>query len=125
MLFGLRVSQFQDVHRVAPRDLSSSYDLTLRNAHFCSRLLDLVPKHVDFIALSFTIRIVEALGASAATTAAFAITASVFPDSVATTFVSHFTLCQRWFTLPRHAIFEAFPSTFQTLTASIIGVDMP
>ncbi|KDR14079.1 MFS-type transporter SLC18B1-like [Zootermopsis nevadensis] len=51
-------------------------------------LLDLVPKHVDFIALSFTIRIVEALGASAATTAAFAITASVFPDSVATTFAA-------------------------------------
>jgi hypothetical protein len=54
----------------------------------CFRLLDLVPKHLDFIALSFTIRIVEAVGASAATTAAFAITASVFPDSVATTFVS-------------------------------------
>jgi hypothetical protein len=51
-------------------------------------LLDLVPRHLDFIALSFTIRIVEALGASAATTAAFAITAAVFPDSVATTFVS-------------------------------------
>jgi hypothetical protein len=54
----------------------------------CFRLLDLVPKHLDFIALSFAIRIVEALGASAATTAAFAITAAVFPDSVATTFVS-------------------------------------
>ncbi|XP_069682376.1 MFS-type transporter SLC18B1-like [Periplaneta americana] len=51
-------------------------------------LLDLVPKHVDFIALSFTIRIIEALGASAATTAAFAITAAVFPESVATTFAT-------------------------------------
>jgi hypothetical protein len=57
----------------------------------CFRLLDLVPRHLDFIALSFTIRIVEALGASAATTAAFAITAAVFPHSVATTFVSIFT----------------------------------
>jgi len=57
----------------------------------CFRLLDLVPRHLDFIALSFTIRIVEALGASAATTAAFALTAAVFPDSVATTFVSIFT----------------------------------
>jgi hypothetical protein len=56
----------------------------------CFRLLDLVPRHLDFIALSFTIRIVEALGASAATTAAFAITAAVFPHSVATTFVSFF-----------------------------------
>ena len=28
------------------------------------RLLDLIPRHLDFIALSFTIRIVEALGAS-------------------------------------------------------------
>ncbi|GFG40306.1 hypothetical protein Cfor_06387 [Coptotermes formosanus] len=51
-------------------------------------LLDLIARHLDFIALSFTIRIVEALGASAATTAAFAITAAVFPDSVATTFAA-------------------------------------
>lgn len=51
-------------------------------------LLDLVTGHIDFITLSFTIRIVEALGTSAATTAAFAITASVFPDSVATTFAA-------------------------------------
>jgi hypothetical protein len=57
----------------------------------CFRLLDLVPRRLDFIALSFTIRVVEALGASAATTAAFAITAAVFPHSVATTFVSTFT----------------------------------
>lgn len=51
-------------------------------------LLDLVTQHPEFIGLSFAVRIVEALGASAALTAAFAIIASEFPDSVGTTFVS-------------------------------------
>ncbi|KAF4522396.1 hypothetical protein B566_EDAN012979 [Ephemera danica] len=49
-------------------------------------ILDLVPGHAAFIALSLLVRITWSLGASAAITAAFAITASVFPDSVATTF---------------------------------------
>ena len=69
----------------------------------CCRLLDLVSRHLDFIALSFTIRIVEALGASAATTAAFAITAAVFPQSVATTFVSIFTCLHTEGTVPTGA----------------------
>ncbi|KAK3923552.1 MFS-type transporter SLC18B1 [Frankliniella fusca] len=51
-------------------------------------LLDLVIGHGEFIGLSFAVRIVEALGASAALTAAFAIIASEFPDSVGTTFAT-------------------------------------
>lgn len=51
-------------------------------------LLDLVTDHPEFIGLSFAVRIVEALGASAALTAAFAIIASEFPDSVGTTFAT-------------------------------------
>ncbi|XP_034232690.1 MFS-type transporter SLC18B1-like isoform X2 [Thrips palmi] len=51
-------------------------------------LLDLVMQHPEFIGLSFAVRIVEALGASAALTAAFAIIASEFPDSVGTTFAT-------------------------------------
>ncbi|KAE8739865.1 hypothetical protein FOCC_FOCC014622 [Frankliniella occidentalis] len=51
-------------------------------------LLDLVIEHTEFIGLSFAVRIVEALGASAALTAAFAIIASEFPDSVGTTFAT-------------------------------------
>ncbi|XP_067014314.2 MFS-type transporter SLC18B1 [Anabrus simplex] len=51
-------------------------------------LLDLVTSHVEFISLSFLLRIIEAVGSSAAITAAFSITATVFPDSVATTFAT-------------------------------------
>jgi hypothetical protein len=53
------------------------------------RLLDRVDDHYSFIALSFMIRIVEALGNAAFLTASFAIIAKEFPDNVATTFVSH------------------------------------
>ncbi|XP_065334517.1 MFS-type transporter SLC18B1-like [Cloeon dipterum] len=51
-------------------------------------LLDNLESHNWFIGLSFTIRILESLGASAALTAAFAITAAVFPDCVATIFAT-------------------------------------
>ncbi|XP_059490056.1 MFS-type transporter SLC18B1-like [Neocloeon triangulifer] len=51
-------------------------------------LLDNFKSHDWFIGLSFAIRIVESLGASAALTAAFAITAAVFPDCVATIFAT-------------------------------------
>nr|CAD7204864.1 unnamed protein product [Timema douglasi] len=60
-------------------------------AGICSMLfgfLHFAEGHAEFIGLSFAIRIVESVGASAATTAAFSITAAVFPDCVATTFVS-------------------------------------
>ncbi|GLG92744.1 Uncharacterized protein GBIM_00352 [Gryllus bimaculatus] len=51
-------------------------------------LLDLIDDHLQFISLSFVIRTIEALGSSAAVTAAFSITATVFADSVATTFAT-------------------------------------
>nr|CAD7405068.1 unnamed protein product [Timema poppensis] len=51
-------------------------------------LLDLLDGHIIFISLSFLIRIIESMGASAATVAAFAITAEMFPDKVAVTFAT-------------------------------------
>nr|CAD7459434.1 unnamed protein product [Timema tahoe] len=51
-------------------------------------LLDLLTGHTIFITLSFLIRIIESMGASAATVAAFAITAEMFPDKVAVTFAT-------------------------------------
>lgn len=57
--------------------------------YFCFffRLLDKVEGHIPFIALSFTIRIVEAMGNAAFLTASFAIIAKEFPNNVATMFV--------------------------------------
>ncbi|KAL3282205.1 hypothetical protein HHI36_005399 [Cryptolaemus montrouzieri] len=51
-------------------------------------LLDKVEGHTPFIVLSFTIRIVEALGNAAFLTASFAIIAKEFPNNVAVTFAS-------------------------------------
>nr|CAD7591860.1 unnamed protein product [Timema genevievae] len=55
-------------------------------------LLDLLTGHTIFITLSFLIRIIESMGASAATVAAFAITAEMFPDKVAVTFLGGYKL---------------------------------
>nr|CAD7574812.1 unnamed protein product [Timema californicum] len=55
-------------------------------------LLDLLTGHLIFISLSFLIRIIESMGASAATVAAFAITAEMFPDKVAVTFLGGYKL---------------------------------
>ncbi|XP_059481311.1 MFS-type transporter SLC18B1-like [Neocloeon triangulifer] len=51
-------------------------------------VLDLVRQHVSFLALSFAVRVVEALGSAGTLTATFAIIAAEFPQSVATTFAS-------------------------------------
>ena len=55
-------------------------------------LIDSVLDHISdtstFIGLCFAVRIVEAIGNAAFLTAAFAIIAAEFPDSIATTFVS-------------------------------------
>lgn len=51
-------------------------------------LLAFIQGHIAFIAMSFIVRIAEALGSSAAVTAAFSITAVMFPNSVATTFAT-------------------------------------
>lgn len=49
--------------------------------------MDRIDDRTTFVALSFVVRIVEALGDAAFVTASFAIIAAEFPDSVATTFV--------------------------------------
>lgn len=54
-------------------------------------MLDYVKDHDWFISLSFLLRMTEALGSTAALVAAFSITAAVFPNSIGTTFVSHYT----------------------------------
>ncbi|XP_014274084.1 MFS-type transporter SLC18B1 isoform X2 [Halyomorpha halys] len=51
-------------------------------------LLDLIMSHGWFISLSFLLRMTESLGSTSALVSAFAITAAVFPDSVATTFAT-------------------------------------
>lgn len=50
--------------------------------------LDYVTTHNEFIILSFVLRILESLGATAALIAAFSLTAACFPNSVATTFAT-------------------------------------
>ena len=57
-------------------------------AAFVFSVLDHINDTSTFIGLSFAVRIVEALGNAAFLTAAFAIIAAEFPDSIATTFVS-------------------------------------
>ncbi|CAB3368781.1 Hypothetical predicted protein [Cloeon dipterum] len=51
-------------------------------------VLDYVEDHASFLALSFAVRIVEALGSAGTLTATFSIIAAEFPESVATTFAS-------------------------------------
>jgi hypothetical protein len=55
-------------------------------------MLDLVQTHASFMALSFAVRVVEALGSAGTLTATFAIIAAEFPESVATTFVSTYII---------------------------------
>lgn len=81
MLYIIWVSHFQPLLQYLPSIFSNA-------KKFFFRLLDLVTTHLEFIVLSFVIRIAEAFGAAAAVTSAFAITAATFPDNVATTFVS-------------------------------------
>ena len=52
------------------------------------RFLDYISSHFFFIGLSLIFRVIEALGASAAVVAAFAMIGSYFPDHLSTVFVS-------------------------------------
>lgn len=51
-------------------------------------LLDFIDDRTTFIVLSFILRILESLGATAAVVSAFSLTGSMFPDSVATVFAT-------------------------------------
>lgn len=64
-------------------------------------MLDLVKTHVSFLALSFAVRVVEALGSAGTLTATFAIIAAEFPESVATTFVSNYFVYNSIFILSK------------------------
>ena len=66
---------------------SSPLDIKALKNCFCS-VLDRCPDGTVYIVMCFCCRVVEALGCSAFVTALFAITASVFPNSVSTVVVS-------------------------------------
>ena len=56
------------------------------------RLLDRSPDGTTYIVMCFLCRTIEAVGCSMFVTASFAIIAHVFPENVATVFVSPFYL---------------------------------
>ena len=58
------------------------------NAFFSPRLLEFVQHRVTFIVLSIILRVLEAVGASAAVVSGFSLIGNVFPDKVGTVFVS-------------------------------------
>lgn len=69
------------------------YDIVLSYSFFhIFRLLDKSPDGTTYIVMCFLCRTVEALGCSMFVTASFAIIANVFPDNVATVFVSIYTV---------------------------------
>ncbi|KAK0084730.1 hypothetical protein PV326_006183 [Microctonus aethiopoides] len=78
----------QYLNRIGPKLLFNGGILTTGTCAIFFGLLDKVDGHYPFIILSFTIRIIEALGNAAFLTASFAIIAKEFPDNVATTFAS-------------------------------------
>lgn len=61
--------------------------ISTKSDSFAYRTLDYIEDSEMFIGFSFAVRIVEALGNSAFTTAAYAVIAAEFPDNVASTFV--------------------------------------
>lgn len=68
------------------------YDIVLSYSFFhIFRLLDKSPDGTTYIVMCFLCRTVEALGCSMFVTASFAIIANVFPDNVATVFVSMYS----------------------------------
>ncbi|KAJ0181380.1 hypothetical protein K1T71_003465 [Dendrolimus kikuchii] len=76
------------LNRIGPKLLFNGGILTTGTCAILFGLLDKVEGHVAFITLSFTIRIVEAMGNAAFLTASFAIIAKEFPNNVATMFAS-------------------------------------
>lgn len=78
----------QKLDRIGPKLLFNGGILTTGTSAIFFGLLDRVEGHYPFIILSFTIRIIEAVGNAAFLTASFAIIAKEFPENVATTFAS-------------------------------------
>ncbi|KAJ6636068.1 MFS-type transporter SLC18B1, partial [Pseudolycoriella hygida] len=78
----------QYLNRIGPKVLFNGGIFTTASSAICFGLLDKVEDHTSFVALAFTIRIIEALGNAAFLTASFAIIAKEFPDNVGTTFAS-------------------------------------
>ncbi|XP_063223855.1 MFS-type transporter SLC18B1-like [Bacillus rossius redtenbacheri] len=78
----------QHLNRLGPKFLFNAGIFTVGTCAILFGLLDRVNEHYPFIALSFLIRIVEAMGNAAFLTASFAMIAKEFPDNVATTFAS-------------------------------------
>ncbi|KAG6448008.1 MFS-type transporter SLC18B1 [Manduca sexta] len=76
------------LNRLGPKLLFNGGILTTGTCAILFGLLDKVDDHIAFIALSFTIRIIEAMGNAAFLTASFAIIAKEFPNNVATMFAS-------------------------------------
>ncbi|XP_060810410.1 MFS-type transporter SLC18B1-like [Amyelois transitella] len=76
------------LNRLGPKLLFNGGILTTGTCAILFGLLDKVEGHVPFIALSFLIRIIEAMGNAAFLTASFAIIAKEFPNNVASMFAS-------------------------------------
>ncbi|XP_026466726.1 MFS-type transporter SLC18B1-like [Ctenocephalides felis] len=75
------------LNRIGPKVLFNAGIFTTGTCAILFGFLERIDDHIPFIALSFIIRIVEALGNAAFLTASFAIIAREFPDNVATTFL--------------------------------------
>lgn len=82
----------QFLNRIGPKAMFNGGVFTTGTSAILFGLLDRVPGHDAFIALAFTIRIVEALGNAAFLTASFTIIATEFPNSVGTSFATLETL---------------------------------
>lgn len=76
------------LNRVGPKLVFNLGIFTTASCCILFGLLDRINGTTTFIALSFVVRIVEALGNAGFLTAAFSIIAKEFPESVATTFAS-------------------------------------
>ncbi|CAG9864362.1 unnamed protein product [Phyllotreta striolata] len=76
----------QHLHKLGPKLVFNAGIYTTGICAILFGLLDKIQERTPFIVLSFTIRIVEALGNAAFLTASFAIIAQEFPNNVATTF---------------------------------------
>lgn len=67
--------------------ISSAFPLILAGSCLLCRFLDRAPAGPIFISLCFVVRSLDAVGFGAATMSAFAITAQIFPNNVATVLV--------------------------------------
>lgn len=76
------------IGRLGPRAVFNCGVVLTATACIAFGLLHLIEGHVEFITLSFLLRILEAVGAAAFVTSSFTIIAIEFPGNVATTFAS-------------------------------------